>query len=192
VNHWLRICKLKFRLLWGWLRGMELVFQYGSNCSAGRLNGPDRLNGAASVVGTAETVEDYSLVFDVWSDGNQCAASDIVRTPGHKVWGVVYEIPRDFVFGRRADKRKTLEQIEGTKYQPVRIRLRQEDGAEHEALTFVVRENDKQQELLTSIEYLGYIVRGLREQGVSEDYIVTVKQIAVASNPAIREAAQQL
>jgi len=174
------------------LRRMELVFQYGSNCSVERLNGSTRLNGAARVVGIAETVEDYSLVFDAWSDGNRCAASDLVRTPGQKVWGVLYEIPREFVFGRRTDKRKTLEQIEGPKYQPVRIRVRRQNGVEHEALTFVVRDNDKQQRLLTSIEYLGYIVRGLREQGVSEDYIATVKGIAIANNPAIRDAAQQL
>jgi AIG2-like family len=104
----------------------------------------------------------------------------------------LYEIPREFVFGRRTDKRKTLEQIEGPKYQPVRIDLRLGNGVKHEALTFVVRANDKQQGLRTSIEYLGHIVRGLREQGVCEEYIATVKGIAIASNPAIRDAAQQL
>jgi hypothetical protein len=190
--HWLRILRLRFRLLWARLRRMELVFQYGSNCSVGRLNGSSRLNGAARVVGIAETVDDYSLSFDVWSDGNKCAASDIVRTPDQKVWGVLYEIPREFVFGRRADKRKTLEQIEGPKYRPIRIRLREKIGVELEALTFVVRDDDKRGGLRTSVEYLGHIVRGLREQGMSEDYIAIVMGIAVANNPAIRDAAQRL
>src|SRR5437899_2593143 len=86
---------------------MALVFQYGSNCSAERLNRPTRLNGLAQVSGIAETAKDYTLAFEVWSDGNKCAASDIVSAPGWKVWDVLYEIPDDFVHGRRKDGKKT-------------------------------------------------------------------------------------
>jgi len=57
----------------------EKVFQYGSNCSATRLNSRERLGGAAIPIGIAETVEEYQLQFDVWSDGNNCAAADIVK-----------------------------------------------------------------------------------------------------------------
>jgi hypothetical protein len=39
--------------------------------------------------------------------------------------------------------------------------------------------------LRTNLEYVGYIVRGLREHGVAAEYIVKVKAIAIANNPAI-------
>lgn len=188
----LHICGLRLTLFLSRLRGMELVFQYGSNCSVERLNGRDRLNGAARPAGIAETVDDYSLAFDVWSDSNNCAASDIVRVTGCKVWGVLYEIPANLIFGKRADKRKTLEQIEGRRYRPIRIRVRLQNGLELAALTFVARDDDRQERLRTSAEYLGHIIRGLREQGVSEEYIGTVKQIAAENNPAMRDSVEQL
>ncbi len=34
----------------------------------------------------------FQLAFDVWSTGRGCAASDIVPSPGSKVWGVVYDV----------------------------------------------------------------------------------------------------
>jgi hypothetical protein len=52
---------------------MALVFQYGSNCSEGQINGKDRLRGDAKFVGIAETVDDFELAFDVWSKGRGCA-----------------------------------------------------------------------------------------------------------------------
>jgi hypothetical protein len=47
----------------------------------------------------AETVDDCQFAFDVWSRGRACAASDIVASPGNKVWGVVYDVP-DFLMAR--------------------------------------------------------------------------------------------
>jgi hypothetical protein len=61
---------------------MPLLFQYGSNTDAARLNDKTRLAGAAEDVGRAETVDEYDLAFDVWSGGNGCAASDLVLVPG--------------------------------------------------------------------------------------------------------------
>lgn len=72
---------------------MALVFQYGSNCSESQFNSQDRLCGDAEFVTIAETVDDCQLAFDVWSTGRGCAASDIVASPGNKVWGVVYDVP---------------------------------------------------------------------------------------------------
>jgi hypothetical protein len=70
---------------------MSLVFQYGSNCLDSQINGKDRLSGDAKFVGTALTVDDFQLAFDVWSIKRDCAASNIVVCPGSKVWGVLYE-----------------------------------------------------------------------------------------------------
>ncbi len=61
---------------------MPLVFQYGSNCDAERLNSPERLGGAAVDRGLARTVQEYDIGFDVRSQINQCAASDLVKAEG--------------------------------------------------------------------------------------------------------------
>src|SRR5437763_14484684 len=87
---------------------MALVFQYGSSCSESQFNSQDRLCGNAKFVTIAETVDDCQLAFDVWSTGRGCAASDIVASPGNKVWGVVYDVP-DFLLAREpAAPRKSM------------------------------------------------------------------------------------
>ena len=78
---------------------MTLVFQYGSNCLDSEINSKDRLRGEAKFVDIAETVEDFELAFDVQSTKRGCAASDIVRKNGGKVWGVLYEVP-DYLIDR--------------------------------------------------------------------------------------------
>src|SRR6266853_5585244 len=95
---------------------MALVFQYGSNCLDSEINSKNRLCGDARFVDVAETVEDFELAFDVQSTGRGCAASDIVRKPGGKVWGVLYEVP-DYLFDRQTAQagggRKSFDKIEG-------------------------------------------------------------------------------
>ena len=51
------------------------------------------------------------------------------------------------------------------------------------ALTYRVME--PKSDLKTNLEYVGYIVNGLRERGVAEWYITDVKRIAAANNPNI-------
>lgn len=166
---------------------MALVFQYGSNCSESQFNGPDRLCGDAKFVAIAETVDDYQLAFDVWSTRRGCAASDIVPSPGNKVWGVIYEVP-DFLMSRdtaRKQKRKSLDAIEGegTNYTRQLITVKSAAGDVLNAITYRVIHPTPG--ISTSIEYVGYIVRGLREHGVGAEYIAKVKAIANANNPAI-------
>jgi hypothetical protein len=36
---------------------------------------------------------------------------------GRKAWGVLYEIPDEFIRGERSDGQKTLAQIEGPRYE---------------------------------------------------------------------------
>jgi hypothetical protein len=49
---------------------MSKVFQYGSNTLSARLNGPNRLNGRAQSRGIAQTVDDFDIAFDVYSQSN--------------------------------------------------------------------------------------------------------------------------
>lgn len=173
---------------------MTLVFQYGSNCSESEMNSKTRLCGDANFVDIAETVEDYELVFDVQSAGRGCAASDIVRKAGGKVWGVLYEVP-DYLIHRKtakARKRKSFDQIEGEglNYQRQTIQVRRRNGDITTALTYTVI--DPKPGLKTNTEYVGHIVRGLRDHKVPDEYIAKVKAIAKANNPSITREVQDL
>lgn len=173
---------------------MALVFQYGSNCSESQIHGKDRLCGDAMFIDIAETVDDFRLAFDVWSTGRYCAASDIVDSPGSKVWGVLYEVP-DFLLERKsaaAQNRKSLDAIEGegTNYKRETIAVRQNSGPIVKALTYRVR--NPKPNLQTSLEYVEHIIEGLRERGVREAYINQVKKAAATNNPAIATQVQEL
>jgi gamma-glutamylcyclotransferase len=166
---------------------MAQVFQYGSNCLDSQINGKDRLCGDAKFIAIAETVEEFQLAFNVWSKGRQCAASDIVVSPGSKVWGALYEVP-DFLIERNtaeAQGRKSLDAIEGegSNYSRETIAVRRDNGLIVTALTY--RAKKPKQGIKTSLEYVGYIVKGLRERGVREDYIEHVKKLAQANNRAL-------
>ena len=166
---------------------MTLVFQYGSNCLDSEINSKKRLRGDAKFVDIAETVEDFELAFDVQSAERGCAASDIVRKPGGKVWGVLYEVP-DYLIARETAKargRKSFDQIEGegTNYKRETIKVCRPDGEIVPALTYTVK--SPKPGLKTNIDYVRHIVSGLREHGVQDEYIAKVKAIAAANNPDI-------
>lgn len=172
---------------------MALVFQYGSNCTAARLNGPNRLKGRAKDLGRAQTIEDCDIAFDVVSKTNGCAASDLIQTPGRKAWGVLYEIPDELIRGKRRDGQKTLEEIESKRYEEKPIRVVDQKGEQHTATTFVVREKDRREGLATSAAYVSWIVYGLRDHGVPEDWIAHVIDVAVETNKrAGASAAEQI
>jgi gamma-glutamylcyclotransferase len=173
---------------------MTLIFQYGSNCSESEMNSEARLCGDAKFVGIAETVEDYELAFDVQSTGRGCAASDIVRKAGGKVWGVLYEVP-DYLIHRETAKvrnRKSFDQIEGegTNYKRETIQVRRQNGDIANAQTYTVK--NPKPELKTNTDYVGHIVRGLRDHKVPDEYIAKVKAIAVANNADTAKEIQEL
>lgn len=164
---------------------MPLLFQYGSNCDTTRLNSPERLAGAAEDLGRGETIEEYDLAFDVWSGGNKCAASDLVPAPGtgRHALGVLFEVPADWIRGKkRPDGKKTMEEIEGSRYAPTPIRVRNQSGEEVEATTFLVKPDQRRDGFSTSAEYVGYIVNGLRAHDVPEEYVQHVIDIAIQTN----------
>src|ERR1051326_4142576 len=164
------------------IASMIRVFQYGSNTLSARLNGPDRLNGRARPCAIAQTVDDFDIAFDVYSQSNGCAASDLVQVAARKAWGVIYEIPSAFVFDRRKDRLKTLAQIEGPRYEPREIKVVTSKGEQMTAWTFLVKNDDRRTGLATSAAYVSWIVYGLRQNGVPEDYISHVIQIAKETN----------
>jgi hypothetical protein len=172
----------------------RLVFQYGSNCLDAQINSAERLKGDARFVSIAETVDDYELAFDVFSNGRHCAAADLVTKPGAKAWGVLYEIP-EYLIGRetaRVRGRKSLDAIEGegTNYERKEISVRKPNGEIVSALTYTVR--SRRAGLTTNLEYVRYIVAGFLERGIPVEYIDKVKRIAAANNPDITAAVERL
>jgi cation transport regulator ChaC len=171
---------------------MGLVFQYGSNATSARLNSPSRLDGVVRDLGRAQTIDEFDIRFDVYSQTNGCAASDLVRTPGRRAWGVLYEIPDEFMRGTRTDGRRTLARIEGSRYEEIQIRVRDAQGRERDAVTFVVKQAERREGLATSAAYVSWIVYGLRDHGVPEDYLAHVIEVALAANErAAQDAAEQ-
>ena len=173
---------------------MALVFQYGSNCSDAQMNSLERLRGDARFIGIAQTLEDYRLTFDVWSAGRGCAASNIVPTAGSTVWGVLYDVP-DWLMNRdsaRKRQRRSFDSIEGegSNYRRTQIDVRKSDAQVLTATTYVVIE--PRAGLKTNLEYVGHIIRGLRERRIDTAYIETVKAIAAENNPQIADAVRQL
>ncbi|MGH9342363.1 MAG: gamma-glutamylcyclotransferase, partial [Terriglobia bacterium] len=113
-------------------------------------------------------VEDFELAFDVWSCKRGCAASDIVRKLGGKVWGALYEVP-DYLIARetaKARRRKSLDAIEGagTNYKRETIKVRRPNGAIVPTLTYIV--TSPKPGLKTNIDYVRHIVTGLRERSL--------------------------
>jgi hypothetical protein len=174
--------------------GTTLVFQYGSNCLDTQINGKDRLKGDARFISIAETVDDYELALNVFSNGRHCAAADIVPKPGSKAWGVLYEIPRYLISPDTAKERgrKSLDSIEGegTNYKRQDVKLRTPDGTIVTALTYTVR--DPRAGLKTSLDYVRYIIGGFRQRGIPGEYVEKVKSIAVANNAEIAEEVMRL
>lgn len=166
---------------------MSLVFQYGSNTSSARLNSPDRLNGAATLIGLGRTVRRYDLAFTRQSERQGFAVADLV--PGDsRVYGVIYEIPDSRIYRDPKSRLMTLDQIEGEgrAYRRTPIEVERLDSGEiAQMLTYLVIERTVG--LRTSVEYVRHIVTGLREFGAPDDYVQYVKGRAIKSIPDARE-----
>jgi AIG2-like family len=106
---------------------------------------------------------------------------------------VVYDVP-DFLMARDTAakrKRKSLDAIEGegTNYARHPITVKSANG---ELLAATYRVIHPRAGLRTNVEYVGYIVRGLREHGIAAEYIAKVKAIAIVNNPTIAAAVNAL
>jgi hypothetical protein len=157
------------------------VFQYGSNTLTERVNAPDRLGGAASIVGLARTYRSYDLSFTHFSKRSDCAAADLVD--GNRlIYGVLYEIPDYRVYKRlQRGGLKTLDQIEhGYRSEPIQVQL-VPDGHPRSAITY--RVVNRRPNLKTAPHYVQYIVEGLRSHGAPPEYIAYVKRRAEENNP---------
>lgn len=168
---------------------MGVVFQYGSNTCTARLNAPSRLRGDATPIGKAQTVDDYEIFFNVFSQRNKCAASNICLHQGRKVWGILYEISEELISGKPKG-RKSLRQIEGPKYSQKTIRVEKANGEQMDAITLLAVAENCQEGLSTAVWYVSWILYGLRSHGVDEDYIEHVRVRAIETNQQATKNAQ--
>lgn len=170
---------------------MALVFQYGSNTSSTRLNLPDRLCGDAKDLGLVCTQARFELDFDIWSSTNNCAAADIREGAG-QVIGVLYEVPDYLVDRATAGARRSLDAIEGLRYQRRSIGVQKPNGTQVEGnvITYTVRTPERA--LRTSLDYASHIVAGLREHGAPDEYIAYVKNRVIANNPVLAVDVERL
>ena len=174
---------------------MALLFQYGSNNSVGRLNSKDRLAGDAVVRGLVLTEQAWTLDFDVWSNSNQCWASDIRQPGDRRIWGVLYEIP-DYLVERdtaNARGRRSMDEIEGVRYARVPIEVRWRNGrlVKQPVFTYTVKAPTKDTQE-TSLAYVTHILNGLRDHRAPAAYVAYVKKRIVISNPQLAANLNQL
>jgi hypothetical protein len=166
---------------------MALIFQYGSNLSSNRLNTADRMAGDAHVIGPAVTTDDFELVFDLWSTKNNCAAGDLIRGTGRKIWGVIYQIPDNLVTRSATTPagRSTMDRVEGRNYERVKIQLRTTDGkpVDEEVFTYIGRQGSRDPSIRTSLEYVRHYFDGMREHNAPADYVEYVRGVVAANNP---------
>ena len=164
---------------------MALVFQYGSNASSERLNSAERLVGVATAVGLVRTKECFDLSFSHFSSCNQCATVDLVHNGSRQIYGVLYEIPDNRVYRSCSVGPKTLDEIEGecSAYYRARIPvvMAASPHESHEAITYFVKSPSAG--IKTNAEYVGHIIKGLRDHHAPDDYVRYVKERAIENNP---------
>lgn len=102
---------------------------------------------------------------------------------GRKIWGVLYEIPDELIDRNTSGNRKSLDAIEGRKYERRTIRVVRADGTPVEkVITYVVKPDERANDIQTSVEYCSHILNGLRQHDVPNDYIEYVKRQMIANN----------
>jgi hypothetical protein len=162
-----------------------LIFQFGSNTSSERLNSADRLAGDANDLGLCRTVHDFDLDFDVWSNSNQCAAADLRPSRGRSIFGVLYDIPDYLVSASTAGARKSLDKIEGPRYERRKILIQRPDGTPIPGPVFTYLVKEPAPNLKTSRDYVSHILHGLRDHNAPDEYLEYVKRRISQNNPSL-------
>jgi Gamma-glutamyl cyclotransferase, AIG2-like len=165
-----------------------MLFQYGSNMNPERLNSHVRLRGAAEVVGVAR-LKGWDIRFDLYSETNQCAVTDIVPSAREYVEGILYKVPYRLVIPPKG-QRSRMDVIEGAKlgkesnYKQQKIFV-SSNGEEIEARTYVgtvpgrkrflKRRNEDRR---VTDDYFGHVLTGARRFEFPATYIAYLRKQA--------------
>ena len=182
---------------------MGFVFQYGANMSSARLNAESMMNGYAAPMGLARTLEPFELEFSCKNRQFACATvslrpcsqedvPDLQRC--RQIYGVLYDIPDDRMYGKGEGHLRTLDEIETEQgaYQrsEVRVVLMGHEDKPLTALTYLAR--DPEPFLKTELHYAVHLFAGLREFGAPQDYLKYVRFRIIRTNPKLAAALENL
>jgi|SRR5581483_552785 gamma-glutamylcyclotransferase (GGCT)/AIG2-like uncharacterized protein YtfP len=164
-------------------RSHLFLFQYGSNMSPDRLNGSKRLNGLATAIAAAK-LDGWGIRFDLYSETNQSAVTDIVPAPGEYVMGILFEIPRAAL--------DTMDNIEGVRgdgtgnYQRADAEVTViPDGVTVAAITYIGTESGRErfrkqpaERHAVKSDYFEHLLAGARQFAFSRDYVAYLRRQA--------------
>lgn len=159
----------------------EMLFQYGSNMNPARLNGPERLNGAAEPIGVA-ILDGWGIRFDLFSKCNDCAVTDIVQSTDETVFGVLFEVPHELLI-TPSGGRSRMDEVEGARpdgnsnyTRELRYVIREEKQVQ--CHTYVGTRPGRQrylkltpQERRVSKDYFNHLLIGAKRFGLPNSYI---------------------
>ncbi|MCP1726063.1 gamma-glutamylcyclotransferase (GGCT)/AIG2-like uncharacterized protein YtfP [Natronospira proteinivora] len=166
------------------------IFQYGSNLSSQRLNSQARLQGNARILGVACTRQPFRFTFPVWGGINNCAAAGILPGGSETVWGVVYDIPAQWVAHGGQPEARTLDEIEdeGRDYRRGPIELIWPDGQVIHDEVHTYHPKAARDDLITDWHYVRHILDGAREHALPMDYRRRLTSAIIENNPGLAEA----
>ena len=165
-----------------------MLFQYGANMDPKRLNGADRLDGAAEVVGVA-TLKGWRIRFDLYGELAQGGVTDVVPSTREHVLGVLYKVPYRKVIAPRGE-RSEMDIVEGaglgkrSNYKRLKISV-VSDGKKIEARTYIgtvtgrnrfLRRSAKERQV--SKDYFGHILMGAKQFRFPASYIAYLRRQA--------------
>ena len=149
-------------------------FAYGSNMNAKQIR--DRCHNP-KVVGIAK-LPDYQIAFFDYAKPWDGALETVLETPGHDVWGVIYEM--------NPSNRESLDlwhgaRLDGTgAYFHYPVVLTDTTGVTRMVLLY--KKDRLGEPTLPSKEYVDFIVEGALEHGLPAEYVEELRQIP--SKPA--------
>jgi gamma-glutamylcyclotransferase (GGCT)/AIG2-like uncharacterized protein YtfP len=169
------------------------LFQYGSNMNPGRLNDKTRLDNAARPLGVAR-LDGHGIRFDLYSRGNGCGVSDIVKSPEEHVLGVLFDVPRHLVIAPPGQLSK-MDEIEGVRLDGTGNYRRVEvvvtfNGAPVPAYTYVGTDAGRARfrsrtpdEQKVSVAYFSHLEAGAARFNLDQSYRHYLKSMAGPLRP---------
>jgi gamma-glutamylcyclotransferase len=144
-------------------------FAYGSNLSTEQK---ESRTGTIRDVKVAR-LDGYRITFDKrGSDGT--GKANIVRDAARVVWGVVYRCSPATL-----DEMDYYEGVAGGHYVRTAVVVHSSPAMGIEAVTYVAGDSFRDDSLVPSGKYLKTILRGARQHGLPQDYILEIKRAAL-------------
>lgn len=163
----------------------DLYFGYGSNLnvddwkdSAKKNNrDPDSIKAISGIF----FLSDSELAFDFKSPSRNCGVLDVIPKSGHAVAGKLFEVFDDYAVLDRKEGHPNF-------YKREPVTVLDEDGGKHKAITYRVCQEKKQEFVKPSEEYLGIVLKGYEDFGISKKYPWAKKQLQLASENKVNSS----